>query len=161
MVGDVTVLHLVMIFDLCSLFFQTSSLTMIVVSAGICTVTAVSERGMIFASMNVASPNSHIVNLTSSPDKEIVLTLLMTVISLPKCVKFRFLALIVSLIPRGLLVLVGNSFEGCFRAWECGAVAVRDPFQFHELFDRHGDAYVTAIISYDDSFERCCNQFVV
>jgi hypothetical protein len=29
-----------------------------------------------------------------------VLTLLMTVISLPKCVKFRFLALIVSLIPR-------------------------------------------------------------
>lgn len=152
MVGDVTVLHLVMIFDLCSLFFQTSSLTMIVVSAGICTVTAVSERAMIFASMD---PNFHIVNLTSSPDKETVLTLLMTVISLPKCVKFRFLALIVSLISRGLLVLVGNRFIGCFRAWECAAVAVRDLFQFHELFDRHGDAYVSAIISYDDLFERC------
>lgn len=84
----------------CPLFFQTSSLTMIVVSAGIRTVTAVSERGMIFASMN---PNFHIVNLTSSPDKETVLTLLMTVISLPKCVKFRFLALIVCLVTRANL----------------------------------------------------------
>lgn len=103
MVGDVTVLHLVTIFDISSLFFQTSSLTMIVVSAGICTVTAVSERGMIFASMNVSSPNFHIVNLTSLPDKETVLTLLMTVISLPKCVKFRFLALIVCSFTRANL----------------------------------------------------------
>ena len=83
------------------------------------------------------------------------------VILLPKCVAFRWSAVIVSLIPRGLLVLVGNSFEGCFRAWECAAVAVRDPFQFHELFDRHGDAYVSAIIGYPDVFARYCNQFVV
>lgn len=48
------------------------------------------------------------------------------------------------------LVLVSNSFEGCFRAWECAAVAVRDPFQFHELFDRHVDACVSVIIRYLD-----------
>ena len=85
----------------------------------------------------------------SLPDMTVPCLPLM-VILLPKCVAFRWSAVIVSLIPRGLLVLVGNRFVGCFRAWECGAVAVRDLFQFHELFDRHVDACVRAIIRYLD-----------
>ena len=46
-------------------------------------------------------------------------------------------------------------------AWECVAEAVRDLFQFHELFDRHGDAYVRAIIRYPDVFARRYKQYVV